>query len=139
MILYLDCLIVKSRESGTVADRAIYMAIDVNIEGQKEVLGLWSAATEGAKFWLSVVTELKNHGVRDVLTACVDGLKGFPEAIEAVFPKTVVQLAAAIGCVVTAFLSIYLAWLLLFAGFSISALPSPLARRIFSQKRDFAS
>ena len=91
-ILYLDCLMVKTRESGSVTNRAIYMAIGVNLEGQKEVLGLWSAATEGAKFWLSVVTELKNRGVADILIACVDGLKGFPEAIEAVFPKTEVQL-----------------------------------------------
>jgi len=91
-ILYLDCLMVKSREAGTVRNRAIYLAIGVNIEGHKEVLGLWSAATEGAKFWLSVVTELKNRGVQDILIACVDGLKGFPEAIEAVFPQTEVQL-----------------------------------------------
>lgn len=91
-IIYLDCLMVKTREAGAVANRAIYMAIGVNLDGQKEVLGLWSAATEGAKFWLSVVTELKNRGVADILIACVDGLKGFPEAIEAVFPKTQVQL-----------------------------------------------
>ena len=91
-ILYLDCLMVKSREAGTVGNRAIYLAMGVNTEGRKEVLGLWSAATEGAKFWLSVVTELKNRGVKDILIACVDGLKGFPEAIEAVFPKTEVQL-----------------------------------------------
>lgn len=91
-VLYLDCLMVKTRESGTVTNRAIYMAIGVNTEGHKEVLGLWSAATEGAKFWLSVVTELKNRGVADILIACVDGLKGFPEAIEAVFPKAEVQL-----------------------------------------------
>ena len=91
-ILYLDCLMVKTRESGAVANRAIYMAIGVNLDGQKEVLGLWSAPTEGAKFWLSVVTELKNRGVADILIACVDGLKGFPEAIEAVFPKAEVQL-----------------------------------------------
>ena len=91
-IVYLDCLMVKTREAGAVANRAIYMAIGVNLEGQKEVLGLWSAATEGAKFWLAVVTELNNRGVKDILIACVDGLKGFPEAIEAVFPKTEVQL-----------------------------------------------
>lgn len=91
-IVYLDCLMVKTRETGAVANRAVYMAMGVNLEGQKEVLGLWSAATEGAKFWLSVVTELNNRGVKDILIACVDGLKGFPEAIEAVFPKTEVQL-----------------------------------------------
>lgn len=91
-ILYLDCLMVKTREAGSAANRAIYLAIGVNIEGHKEVLGLWTAPTEGAKFWLSVVTELKNRGVQDILIACVDGLKGFPEAIEAVYPQAEVQL-----------------------------------------------
>jgi putative transposase len=91
-IVYLDCLMVKTREAGSAANRAIYMAIGVNIDGQKEVLGLWSAANEGAKFWLSVVTELKTRGVHDILIACVDGLKGFPEAIEAVYPDCEVQL-----------------------------------------------
>ena len=91
-IVYLDCLMVKSRESGAVANRAIYLAMGVNTDGMKEVLGLWCAATEGAKFWLSVVTELKSRGVADILIACVDGLKGFPEAIEAVFPQADVQL-----------------------------------------------
>lgn len=91
-ILYLDCLMVKTREAGSAANRAIYLAIGVNTEGQKEVLGLWTAPTEGAKFWLSVVTELKNRGVEDILIACGDGLKGFPEAIEAVYPNAEVQL-----------------------------------------------
>jgi putative transposase len=91
-ILYLDCLMVKTREAGSAANRAVYLAIGVNTAGQKEVLGLWTAATEGAKFWLSVVTELKNRGVQDILIACVDGLKGFPEAIEAVYPACEVQL-----------------------------------------------
>ena len=91
-ILYLDCLIVKTREAGTAANRAIYLAIGVNTDGIKEVLGLWTAPTEGAKFWLSVVTELKNRGVNDILIACVDGLKGFPEAIAAVYPQAEVQL-----------------------------------------------
>jgi putative transposase len=91
-ILYLDCLVVKTREAGSAANRAIYLAIGVNTEGQKEVLGLWTAATEGTKFWLSVVTELKNRGVQDILIACVDGLKGFPEAIEAVYLHAEVQL-----------------------------------------------
>ena len=91
-IIYLDCLMVKSRDHGSVGNRAIYLAIGINTEGMKEVLGLWSAPTEGAKFWLSVVTELKNRGVKDILIACVDGLKGFPEAIETVFPHTEVQL-----------------------------------------------
>jgi putative transposase len=91
-ILYLDCLMVKTREAGTAANRAIYLAIGVNTDGIKEVLGLWTAPTEGAKFWLSVVTELKNRGVNDILIACVDGLKGFPEAIAAVYPQAEVQL-----------------------------------------------
>ena len=91
-ILYLDCLMVKTREAGHSANRAIYLAIGVNTDGLKEVLGLWTAPTEGAKFWLSVVTDLKNRGVADILIACVDGLKGFPEAIEAVFPCAEVQL-----------------------------------------------
>ncbi len=91
-ILYLDCLMVKTREAGQSANRAIYLAIGVNTDGLKEVLGLWAAPTEGAKFWLSVVTDLKNRGVTDILIACVDGLKGFPEAIEAVYPDAEVQL-----------------------------------------------
>lgn len=91
-ILYLDCLMVKTREAGHAANRAIYLAIGVNTDGLKEVLGLWVAPTEGAKFWLSVVTDLKNRGVADILIACVDGLKGFPEAIEAVYPAAEVQL-----------------------------------------------
>lgn len=91
-ILYLDCLMVKTREAGHSANRAIYLAIGVNTDGLKEVLGLWAAPTEGAKFWLSVVTDLKNRGVADILIACVDGLKGFPEAIETVYPNAEVQL-----------------------------------------------
>jgi putative transposase len=81
VIPYLDCLMVNTGAAGNAANRAIYLAIGVNTEGQKEVLGLWTVATEGAKFWLSVVIELKNRGVQDILIACVDGLKGFPEAI----------------------------------------------------------
>jgi putative transposase len=91
-ILYLDALQVKIRDQGRVANKAIYLAIGVNLAGLKEVLGLWSSDNEGAKFWLGVITELKNRGVRDVYIACVDGLKGFPEAIESVWPKTEVQL-----------------------------------------------
>lgn len=90
-ILYLDCIYVKVRD-GSVRAKAVYLAIGVNMAGEKEVLGLWLAQTEGAKFWLQVVTELRNRGVKDILIACVDGLKGFPEAIEAVFPQTTVQL-----------------------------------------------
>ncbi len=90
-IVYLDCIHVKVRE-GHVRVKAVYLAIGINLAGQKEVLGLWIAQTEGAKFWLQVVTELKNRGVQDILIACVDGLKGFPEAIEAVYPHATVQL-----------------------------------------------
>jgi putative transposase len=91
-ILYLDAIQFKVRDNGHVKSKAIYLAIGVRMDGLKEVLGLWIAQTEGAKFWLQVVTELKNRGVNDILIACVDGLKGFPEAIESVFPKTTVQL-----------------------------------------------
>jgi len=91
-IVYFDCLFVKSRQEGTVAARAVYLALAVNAQGEKELLGLWIAKTEGAKFWLSVMTELKNRGMRDCFIACVDGLNGFREAIEAVFPHTAVQL-----------------------------------------------
>ncbi len=91
-IVYMDCIHVKVRDSGAVRTKALYLAIGVNLDGIKEVLGMWMAQTEGAKFWLQVVTELKNRGVADIFIACVDGLKGFPEAIEAVFPHTTVQL-----------------------------------------------
>ncbi len=90
-IVYLDGLVVKVRQDGVVDNRTIYVAPGVNMEGKKEVPGLYMAGTEGVKFWLHVITELKNRGVDDILIACVDGLKGFPEAIEAVFPRTVVQ------------------------------------------------
>ncbi|HLE19868.1 MAG TPA: IS256 family transposase [Vicinamibacteria bacterium] len=91
-IVYLDALMVKARDAGHVINKAVYLAIGVRLDGTKEALGLWSASSEGAKFWLAVVAELKNRGVQDIFIACVDGLKGFPEAIEAVFPKTQVQL-----------------------------------------------
>ena len=91
-IVYLDCIHVKVRDAGAVRVKAAYLALGINLEGSKELLGIWMAQTEGAKFWLQVVTELKNRGVADIFIACVDGLKGFPEAIEAVFPKTAVQL-----------------------------------------------
>jgi len=91
-IMYLDAIQFKVRDSGHVRNKAIYLGIGVTMEGRKEVLGLWIAQTEGAKFWLQVVTELKNRGVTDIYIACVDGLKGFPEAIESVFPQTQVQL-----------------------------------------------
>jgi putative transposase len=91
-IVYLDALYVKIRDAGHVQNRAIYVVIGVNLEGHKEVLGLWRGQAEGAKFWLQVLTELRNRGVQDIYIACVDGLKGFPEAIETVFPQTEVQL-----------------------------------------------
>jgi putative transposase len=91
-IVYLDALVVKMRIDGRVENRAVYVAIGITLEGQKEVLGLWTSANEGAKFWLQVLTELHNRGVQDIFIACVDGLKGFPQAIETVFPKTTVQL-----------------------------------------------
>jgi putative transposase len=91
-VVYLDALQLKVRDGGHVHSKAVYLAIGINLEGMKEVLGMWIAQTEGSKFWLQIVTELKNRGVQDILIACVDGLKGLPEAIEAVFPKTQVQL-----------------------------------------------
>jgi len=91
-ILYLDCIVVKIRQDKRVINKAVYLALGVNLEGKKELLGLWLSENEGAKFWLSVMTELKNRGVKDVLIACVDGLTGFPEAIATAFPKTQVQL-----------------------------------------------
>jgi putative transposase len=91
-ILYLDCIVLKIRENKRVINKCLYLALAVNMEGQKELLGLWLAETEGAKFWLSVLTELKNRGLEDILIACVDGLKGFPEAVQAEFPQTKIQL-----------------------------------------------
>jgi putative transposase len=91
-IVYLDALMVKMRHEGRVSNRAVHVALGVDLEGQKEVLGLWTTANEGSKFWLQVLTELKNRGVKDIFIACVDGLKGFPEAIETVYPQAEVQL-----------------------------------------------
>jgi transposase-like protein len=91
-ILYLDALRIRGREDGKSCMKSVYMALGINFEGQKEVLGLWIAENEGAKFWLSVVTEIKNRGVQDILIACMDGLTGFPEAVRAVYPETRVQL-----------------------------------------------
>ena len=91
-IVYLDAIVVKARNSGHVTNRVIYLVIGVNLSGLKELLGFWTCESEGAKFWLSVLNDLKNRGVKDMLIACVDGLKGFPEAIQAVFPQTEVQL-----------------------------------------------
>ncbi len=91
-VLYFDCLFVKSRQDGPVRNKAVYLALGINLQGEKELLGMWIAETEGAKFWLSVFNELKSRGVEDCFIACVDGLKGLPEAIEAVYPQTRVQL-----------------------------------------------
>ncbi len=91
-IVYMDALVVKIRDGGHIRNRAIYVVIGVNLQGNKEVLGLWVGQAEGAKFWLQVLTEFKNRGVTDIFIACVDGLTGFPEAIAAVFPQTEVQL-----------------------------------------------
>lgn len=91
-IVYLDCIVVKIRQDKRVINKAVYLALGVNMEGHKELLGLWLAENEGAKFWLNVLTELQNRGVRDILIACVDGLKGFPDAINTAYPETRIQL-----------------------------------------------
>ncbi len=91
-IVYLDALYVKMRDNGQVQNRAVHVAIGLRLDGSKEVLGMWTTSQEGARFWLQVLTEIRNRGVQDVFIMCVDGLKGFPQAIEAVFPNTQVQL-----------------------------------------------
>ena len=91
-ILYFDALVVKSRQDGPAKNKAVHVALGINMDGEKVLLGLWMTENEGASFWLSVFTELKNRGVEDCFIACVDGLKGLPEAIETVFPQTQVQL-----------------------------------------------
>lgn len=91
-IVFLDALFVKVRDAGSIKNKAVYLALGINMHGDKELLGLWIEQSEGAKFWLQVLTELKNRGLQDILIACCDGLSGFPEAIETVYPKTTVQL-----------------------------------------------
>lgn len=91
-IVYLDCIVLKIRQDKRVIKKAIYLALGVNLEGHKELLGMWISENEGARFWLSILTELKNRGVEQILIACVDGLTGFPEAIETVYPEAKVQL-----------------------------------------------
>ena len=91
-IVYLDCIVIKVRQDNQVINKSVYLALGVNLEGRKELLGMWIAETEGAKFWLGILTELQNRGVKDILIACVDGLKGFPEAIQSVYPETQIQL-----------------------------------------------
>jgi len=92
LIVYLDCIVVKIRQDKRVINKAIHLALGVNLDGHKELLGLWLSENEGAKFWLNVLTELQNRGVKDILIACVDGLKGFPDAISTAFPGTQIQL-----------------------------------------------
>ncbi len=91
-IVYLDCIVLKVRQDGSVINKAVFLALGINTDGQKELLDMWLAENEGAKFWLNVLTELKNRGLNDILIAFVDGLKGFPEAINAVYPETQIQL-----------------------------------------------
>jgi len=91
-IQFLDALMVKMRHEGKVENRAVYVAIGIDLDGRKDVLGLWTSPNEDAKFWSQVLTELRNRGVKDIFIACVDGLKGFPQAIETVFPQAQVQL-----------------------------------------------
>ena len=91
-IVYLDCIVVKVRQDKQVINKSIFLALGVNLAGHKDLLGMWIAENEGAKFWLNVLTELQNRGVKDILIACVDGLKGFPDAINTVYPNTHIQL-----------------------------------------------
>ena len=91
-IIYLDCLVVKIRQDKRVINKSIFLALGINTEGHKELLGMWIAENEGAKFWLNVLTELQHRGVEDILIACVDGLKGFPDAINSVYPQAQIQL-----------------------------------------------
>jgi putative transposase len=90
-IVFLDCMVIKVRDGGSVQRRALYLALGVTLDGDRDVLGMWFQETEGAKFWMQVLNELKQRGVRDILICCVDGLTGFPDAIEAIFPRTTVQ------------------------------------------------
>ena len=91
-IVYLDCIVVKVRQDNTVIIKSVFLALGINMEGHKELLGMWMAENEGAKFWLNVLTELHNRGIQDILIACIDGLNGFPEVINTVFPQTRIQL-----------------------------------------------
>lgn len=91
-IVYLDCIVLKIRQNKQIINKSIFVVLGVNLEGHKELLGLWLAESEGSKFWLQVLTELQNRGVKDILIACVDGLKGFPDAIAAAYPETQIQL-----------------------------------------------
>ena len=87
-----DCIVLKIREDKRVIKKSIYLALGIDLDGNKELLGMWISENEGAKFWLNVLTELKNRGLEEILIACVDGLSGFPEAIEVEYPKSKIQL-----------------------------------------------
>lgn len=96
-IVYMDCIVVKVRHNGSVINKAVFLALGINLDGHKELLGMWMAENEGAKFWLNVLTELKNRGLQDILIACLakqcfSGLKGFPDAINSVYPRTHIQM-----------------------------------------------
>lgn len=91
-IMYLDCIVVKVKQDNQIINKSIYLALGVNMDGRKELLGMWISENEGSKFWLSVLTEMQNRGVQDIFIACVDGLKGFPDAIKTVYPQTKIQL-----------------------------------------------
>jgi len=91
-IVYMDCIRIKIREDNKVINKAVYLALGVDVTGQKDLLGMWFSEIDDAKFWLNVLTELKNRGVQDILIACVDGLKGFPDAINTAFENTNIQL-----------------------------------------------
>lgn len=91
-VVYLDCIVVKIRQDNRVINKAVFLALAINLDGEKELLGMWFAENEGAKFWLNVLTELQNRGVEDILITCIDGLKGFPDAINSVYPQTHIQL-----------------------------------------------
>src|SRR5579862_417193 len=90
-VLFLDCMVLKIRDGGSVQRRACYLALGIGMDGERDLLGMWFKETEGAKFWMQILTELRDRGVRDILICCVDGLEGFPDAIEAIFPQTTVQ------------------------------------------------
>lgn len=90
-VVFMDCLVVKVRHAKKIINKSVYLALGVNLEGHKELLGSWIFENEGSKFWLSILTELQNRGVSDILIACIDGLKGFPEAIQATYPHTQVR------------------------------------------------
>ena len=91
-IIYLDCIVLKIKEGQQIKNKSVYLALGINVQGDKELLGLWISENEGSRFWLGVLTELKTRGLEDILIACVDGLKGLPEAIQNVYPKTQIQL-----------------------------------------------